>query len=86
MIWLPVANIRPHNLKSFYYFVHIFLMLNENPKLYRGISNYPQRLFVYVNVLSADVFKVKTLKVKIEEDRGKDAFPAAGQKLIYAGE
>ncbi|XP_035032398.1 RAD23 homolog A, nucleotide excision repair protein b isoform X2 [Hippoglossus stenolepis] len=28
---------------------------------------------------------VKTLKVKIEEDRGKDAFPAAGQKLIYAG-
>ncbi|XP_019936025.1 RAD23 homolog A, nucleotide excision repair protein b [Paralichthys olivaceus] len=28
---------------------------------------------------------VKTLKEKIEEDRGKDAFPAAGQKLIYAG-
>ncbi|XP_073332090.1 RAD23 homolog A, nucleotide excision repair protein b isoform X2 [Pagrus major] len=28
---------------------------------------------------------VKALKEKIEEDRGKDAFPAAGQKLIYAG-
>uniref|UniRef100_A0A673CIJ5 UV excision repair protein RAD23 n=1 Tax=Sphaeramia orbicularis TaxID=375764 RepID=A0A673CIJ5_9TELE len=28
---------------------------------------------------------VKFLKEKIEEDRGKDAFPAAGQKLIYAG-
>ncbi|KAG7513245.1 UV excision repair protein RAD23-like B-like isoform X1 [Solea senegalensis] len=28
---------------------------------------------------------VKTLKEKIEGDRGKDAFPAAGQKLIYAG-
>ncbi|XP_040896792.1 RAD23 homolog A, nucleotide excision repair protein b isoform X2 [Toxotes jaculatrix] len=28
---------------------------------------------------------VKTLKEKIEEDRGKDAFPAVGQKLIYAG-
>ncbi|KAF7644776.1 hypothetical protein LDENG_00215930 [Lucifuga dentata] len=28
---------------------------------------------------------VKVLKEKIEEDRGKDAFPAAGQKLIYAG-
>lgn len=30
--------------------------------------------------------QVKALKEKIEEDRGKDAFPAAGQKLIYAGE
>uniref|UniRef100_A0A673CIJ8 UV excision repair protein RAD23 n=1 Tax=Sphaeramia orbicularis TaxID=375764 RepID=A0A673CIJ8_9TELE len=30
-------------------------------------------------------YKVKFLKEKIEEDRGKDAFPAAGQKLIYAG-
>ncbi|XP_067370364.1 RAD23 homolog A, nucleotide excision repair protein b isoform X2 [Channa argus] len=28
---------------------------------------------------------VKALKEKIEEDRGKDAFPVAGQKLIYAG-
>ncbi|XP_029355756.1 RAD23 homolog A, nucleotide excision repair protein b [Echeneis naucrates] len=28
---------------------------------------------------------VKSLKEKIEEDRGKDAFPVAGQKLIYAG-
>ncbi|XP_061894573.1 RAD23 homolog A, nucleotide excision repair protein b isoform X3 [Entelurus aequoreus] len=28
---------------------------------------------------------VKALKERIEEDRGKDAFPTAGQKLIYAG-
>ncbi|XP_038572819.1 UV excision repair protein RAD23 homolog B-like isoform X2 [Micropterus salmoides] len=28
---------------------------------------------------------VEALKEKIEADRGKDAFPAAGQKLIYAG-
>ncbi|KAL6108577.1 rad23b [Pungitius sinensis] len=28
---------------------------------------------------------VEALKEKIEKDRGKDAFPAAGQKLIYAG-
>ncbi|NXH77915.1 RD23B protein, partial [Hydrobates tethys] len=28
---------------------------------------------------------VKALKEKIESERGKDAFPAAGQKLIYAG-
>ncbi|KAM6304462.1 UV excision repair protein RAD23 homolog B isoform 4-T4 [Podargus strigoides] len=29
--------------------------------------------------------KVKALKEKIESERGKDAFPVAGQKLIYAG-
>lgn len=28
---------------------------------------------------------VKTLKDKIEEEKGKETFPAAGQKLIYAG-
>ncbi|NWI94685.1 RD23B protein, partial [Pitta sordida] len=28
---------------------------------------------------------VKALKEKIETERGKDAFPVAGQKLIYAG-
>ncbi|TRZ03337.1 hypothetical protein DNTS_027493 [Danionella cerebrum] len=28
---------------------------------------------------------VKALKKKIEEEKGKDAFPAVGQKLIYAG-
>ncbi|CAJ0965756.1 unnamed protein product [Ranitomeya imitator] len=28
---------------------------------------------------------VKALKEKIEEEKGKDAFPVAGQKLIYAG-
>lgn len=32
------------------------------------------------------VFQVRALKVKIEEERGKDAYPATGQKLIYAGE
>uniref|UniRef100_A0A803V2P9 UV excision repair protein RAD23 n=1 Tax=Ficedula albicollis TaxID=59894 RepID=A0A803V2P9_FICAL len=29
--------------------------------------------------------QVKALKEKIESERGKDAFPVAGQKLIYAG-
>ncbi|KAG8595429.1 hypothetical protein GDO81_001517 [Engystomops pustulosus] len=28
---------------------------------------------------------VKALKEKIEQEKGKDAFPVAGQKLIYAG-
>ncbi|KAA0711925.1 UV excision repair protein RAD23 -like protein A [Triplophysa tibetana] len=28
---------------------------------------------------------VRALKEKIEEEKGKDSFPAAGQKLIYAG-
>lgn len=29
--------------------------------------------------------QVKTLKEKIEHEKGKDCFPVAGQKLIYAG-
>ncbi|XP_014813630.1 PREDICTED: UV excision repair protein RAD23 homolog B isoform X3 [Calidris pugnax] len=32
-----------------------------------------------------EFFQVKALKEKIESERGKDAFPVAGQKLIYAG-
>lgn len=28
---------------------------------------------------------MKKLKEKIEEEKGKETFPAAGQKLIYAG-
>lgn len=28
---------------------------------------------------------MKALKEKIENEKGKDGFPAAGQKLIYAG-
>ncbi|MXQ79124.1 hypothetical protein E5288_WYG000637 [Bos mutus] len=28
---------------------------------------------------------VRALKEKIESEKGKDAFPVAGQKLIYAG-
>lgn len=28
---------------------------------------------------------VKVLKEKIEAEKGRDAFPVAGQKLIYAG-
>lgn len=31
------------------------------------------------------MLQVKALKEKIESERGKDAFPVAGQKLIYAG-
>ena len=30
-------------------------------------------------------FQVKALKEKIEQEKGKDTFPAGGQKLIYAG-
>ena len=29
--------------------------------------------------------QVKALKEKIEQEKGKDTFPAGGQKLIYAG-
>lgn len=29
--------------------------------------------------------KVTTLKERIEHEKGKDNFPVAGQKLIYAG-
>lgn len=29
--------------------------------------------------------QVKALKEKIENEKGKDSFPVAGQKLIYAG-
>lgn len=29
--------------------------------------------------------QVKTLKEKIEHEKGKDSFPVTGQKLIYAG-
>lgn len=29
--------------------------------------------------------QVKTLKEKIEEEKGKDHFPVSGLKLIYAG-
>lgn len=28
---------------------------------------------------------MRALKEKIESEKGKDAFPVAGQKLIYAG-
>ena len=28
---------------------------------------------------------MKTLKEKVEQEKGKEAFPATGQKLIYAG-
>jgi len=31
------------------------------------------------------VLQVKVLKEKIEKEKGVETFPAAGQKLIYAG-
>ncbi|XP_023389240.1 UV excision repair protein RAD23 homolog B, partial [Pteropus vampyrus] len=34
---------------------------------------------------TSEVHVVKALKEKIESEKGKDAFPVAGQKLIYAG-
>jgi UV excision repair protein RAD23 len=30
-------------------------------------------------------WQVKSLKEKIETEKGKDGYPATGQKLIYAG-
>ncbi|XP_076219166.1 UV excision repair protein RAD23 homolog B isoform X1 [Aptenodytes patagonicus] len=42
----------------------------------------------YINhivVWGSTAHEVKALKEKIESERGKDAFPVAGQKLIYAG-
>jgi hypothetical protein len=29
---------------------------------------------------------VKSLKEKVEKEKGKETFPVTGQKLIYAGE
>lgn len=43
---------------------------------------------VSVNVIDfcfAFVFQVKSLKERIEQEKGKEHFPFAGQKLIYAG-
>lgn len=31
------------------------------------------------------VFQVKSLKERIEQEKGEEHFPFAGQKLIYAG-
>uniref|UniRef100_UPI0037E80BB4 RAD23 homolog A, nucleotide excision repair protein b n=1 Tax=Semicossyphus pulcher TaxID=241346 RepID=UPI0037E80BB4 len=50
-------------------------------------------LTITLKTLQQQTFKIEidpeltvdALKKKIEEDRGKDGFPAAGQKLIYAG-
>lgn len=36
-------------------------------------------------IKNVSFIQVKELKEKIESERGKDAFPVAGQKLIYAG-
>lgn len=32
------------------------------------------------------MFQVRALKEKIESEKGQDAYPIAGQKLIYAGQ
>lgn len=36
-------------------------------------------------IIPYSLFQVKVLKEKIEAEKGRDAFPVAGQKLIYAG-
>lgn len=40
---------------------------------------------LFMICLSSFSLQVKTLKEKIENEKGKDGFPVAGQKLIYAG-
>lgn len=50
-------------------------------------------MLVTIKTLQQHIFKididtsetVKALKTKIENERGKDSYPVAGQKLIYAG-
>merc|ERR1712135_138237 len=50
-------------------------------------------MLVTIKTLQQHIFKididtsetVKALKTKIENERGKDTYPVAGQKLIYAG-
>ncbi|XP_040273141.1 UV excision repair protein RAD23 homolog B [Bufo bufo] len=42
-----------------------------------------QQLTFKIEISSEET--VKALKEKIEQEKGKDAFPVAGQKLIYAG-
>lgn len=32
------------------------------------------------------MFQVRALKEQIESEKGQDAYPVAGQKLIYAGQ
>lgn len=41
--------------------------------------------FVFVTDLCLFILQVKALKEKIENEKGKESFPVAGQKLIYAG-
>lgn len=36
--------------------------------------------------MTSTSLQVKSLKEKIENEKGKEHFPAGGQKLIYAGE
>lgn len=37
------------------------------------------------DLICLSIFQVKALKEKIENEKGKESFPVAGQKLIYAG-
>lgn len=36
-------------------------------------------------IIPYSLFQVKVLKEKIEAEKGRETFPVAGQKLIYAG-
>lgn len=46
------------------------------------LASVPPWWFPFLFVLLA---QVKALKEKIEAEKGRDSFPVAGQKLIYAG-
>ncbi|XP_070817947.1 uncharacterized protein [Chaetodon trifascialis] len=66
---------------------------NQKDELHLPLTPRRKMLTITLKTLQQQTFKiaidpeltVQALKEKIEEDRGKDAFPAAGQKLIYAG-
>lgn len=67
------------NLSMFGYEASLLSGLPSSPSARRekGISGFAMTVCLSL--------QVKVLKEKIEAEKGRDAFPVAGQKLIYAG-